>query len=107
MILRRISFLMVTALSLCACADVAWERQGTDSSGARGDLSECRRASEYQAFQMGINPAGNTPNVVVGPGGPVVTFQGPTANSQHESLLVQNLTRECMEKKGYGLIRRE
>lgn len=107
MLPRRYSLLVIAALGLCACANVAWEKRGTDSAVAGSDLSECRRASEYQAFQMGINPAGNAPNVIVGPGGPVVTFQGSAANSQHESLLVQNLTRECMEKKGYGLIRRE
>ena len=99
--------LFIAALGLSACADVAWQKQGADSDVAGRDLSECRRSAEYQSFQMGVNPAGNTPNVVVGPAGPAVTFQGPGATSQQQSFLVQNLTRECMEKKGYGLVRQQ
>ena len=54
---------------------------------------------------MGVNPGGNTPNVVMGRSGPVVSFQGASAPAHLDSLLSQNLTRECMEKKGYGLVR--
>ena len=95
------------AAALSGCADLSWEKQGTDQSTASRDLDECRQEVESNAYRQGVPSTVTTPNVIIGPGGSAaVTFQTPAATPYPDPAMMEDFTRACMRKKGYELIRR-
>lgn len=85
------------------CAGLQWDKPGTDAEALARDLEECRQSARSQAERETLPRAFMSPL-------PLSTDpRGQPALSQSNSrdadilLLQQDLTRSCMDGRGYKL----
>jgi len=97
---------LAAALALAGCADLVWEKQGAGAGDTSQALSDCRRMAELNSFRLGTGPVIGAPNVIMTPAGPSATFQPPAAVPYPDPVLVQDFTRDCMQQKGFALVKR-
>jgi len=86
------------------CASLQWHKPGTDAAALARDLAECRHSGRTQAQTETLPRAftSPTPLATTPRAQPVVI--GSNQRDADILLLEQDLTRACMEGKGYRLV---
>jgi hypothetical protein len=93
-------------LSLTAgCAQVAWDKPGSDAVAVGNDLEDCRREARLHASRLGLHRTSPVPNVAVDPRRPETAVQIPSTLPSRDAVVEQDWTARCMRQKGYSLIR--
>ena len=103
---RGISCLRLAAAAVmlaAGCASLQWHKPGTDAAALAHDLAECRHSGRTQAQTETLPRAftSPTPFATTPRAQPVVI--GSNQRDADILLLEQDLTRACMEGKGYKL----
>ena len=105
---RGISCLRLAAAAAvmlaAGCASLQWHKPGTDAAALAHDLAECRHSGRTQAQTETLPRAftSPTPLATTPRAQPVVI--GSNQRDADILLLEQDLTRACMEGKGYRLV---
>lgn len=99
------SRLAAAAVVLAAgCAGLQWDQPGTDAAAREHDLSECRNNARMQAQRETLPRAFTSPSpLATDPRGQLVVSQTSPRDADI-LLLQQDLTRACMEGRGYRLV---
>ena len=100
---RVSAFCILTSASvLSGCADLQWQKPGVTAEAVESDLAECRREARLGAgpdTRLLHTDAGR----LVGPAG---SRMSPAASGRLDAdrfLVEHDLTRICMNRKGYEL----
>jgi len=100
---RGAPWLAMAAIALAGCADLQWNKDGASAAALESDLAECRGEARRNA--------GPDPRLVRPDAGRILgmdsTFR-PTASSGQldgdRFLVEHDLTRICMQRRGYELM---
>lgn len=100
----RLSAVGVFALLTAGCAELAWHKPGAGPRLLEQDLDECRRNARIRAAREAWPHNLLAPRVVgVDRDGRPIVIQPPPYYTER-FLLEQDLTRLCMQEKGYALV---
>lgn len=91
------------ALSLAGCANLRWEKAGSDPAATDKVLAQCEQQAMLGARRRAASMP-PIPAVVGGPGGTATVIVSP--HGQNPDIVVQqSLLSECMRARGYQLVR--
>jgi hypothetical protein len=103
----NLRLLAVALLCLAAgCADLRWQRRGTDAATREVDLEECRQQARAQSARLAWPFPGDPTRVVAydRAGRAVLTpYPYPTWLDTDRAVRESELVGECMRRKGYAL----
>ena len=97
----RIATALLISLLTAACADVTWQKAGTDTATLQRDLERCQSEGRLQASRETLPRLAAAPVITADSKGRVVAMQ-PQPNTEG-FLVEQEATRTCMRKHGYEL----
>jgi hypothetical protein len=89
-------------LLAAGCADVEWQKAGTDRAATGRDLSECTQEARLQAGRETIPRLVAAPVITIDPQGRPTPVH-PAPQDADRMLIEQRHTRDCMQKQGYEL----
>jgi hypothetical protein len=93
---------MVVMLA-AGCANLQWHKPEADADALARDIEECRQSARAQAQRETLPRAFTSPLPITADRRGQVAA-GPSSSRDADVLLLeQNLTRACMENKGYRL----
>lgn len=89
---------------LAGCADLRWHREGASAAALERDLAECRSEARFRAGPDAGTPGAGLPRLVGldALGRPMMTTPGRLDSDRF--LVEHDLTRHCMDRKGYALV---
>jgi hypothetical protein len=97
---------LLIAILAASCADLRWQKAGADSAALEQDLEKCEREARLRAGQEAMPRLVSAPVITTDPQGRTFLTQPPPHNTER-FLHEQDLTRACMRKQGYELVRQE
>jgi hypothetical protein len=103
--MKRFSTVALAA-ALAACQSLHWTRDGADERQIAADLDACRQQARIEAFRLSppsIHASSAPPIVVRDRDGRAVVAPPPHGDAERV-LLEHDLTRACMQRKGYALV---
>jgi len=92
----------VFAVLLAGCAQLHWQRAGTDATAANRDLDECRGEARLRAARESWPFPYSAPRFVGGGQRQLLTLY-PYQHDTDRFLLENDYTRACMRERGYEL----
>jgi hypothetical protein len=99
----RLSAVGLLAL-LAGCAQLRWDRLGSDTAALEQDLAQCRRLARAMVMPE-IWPSALAAPLLLGRDGrgrPILVQPFPSESDRF--LREQEFTRACMERNGYALV---
>lgn len=102
--LRDVFALLLSAAVLSSCAELRWHKPGADIESLKQDLEQCRQTARVRAAREAWPFGLTTPQMVgVDRQGRTIVVQ-PYPRDTERFLLEHDLTRMCMNGKGYTLV---
>jgi hypothetical protein len=102
----RLSAIGLLCLAAAGCADLRWQRSGTDAATGEVDLEDCRQQGRAQSARLAWPFPGDPTRVVAydRAGRAVLTpYPYPTWLDSDRAVRESELVGECMRRKGYAL----
>jgi hypothetical protein len=100
----RFALLSCAAALAAGCADLEWRKEGVDAATLARDLDECQHTARTLAKRQTPPPGYDAPRVVgVDAENRVIVSNTPGRVDSDRFLVEHDLTRQCMDSRGYQL----